>query len=70
MKPLLVKSDRCSLHHAVGDTKLAAELRRQARDELESLAGQLADPVLRAGLLSQPDAKAVLTGATVNDPPS
>ena len=53
-----------------GDAELADQLRRQARDELEALATQLTDPVLRAGLLSQPDARAVLTTVVVTNPPA
>jgi hypothetical protein len=46
-----------------GQGELAAVLRQRARTELENLAAQLADPVLRAGLLGQPAARTVLAGA-------
>jgi tetratricopeptide (TPR) repeat protein len=52
-----------------GDPVLAAELRQQAREELEALAAQLTDPVLRAGFLSQPDANAALATVVVPNPP-
>ncbi len=42
-----------------GDQPLAAQLRREARDKVESLAAQLTDPELRAGLLNQPDVQAL-----------
>jgi hypothetical protein len=52
-----------------GDPVLAAELRQQAREELEALAAQLTDPALRAGFLSQPDANAALATVVVPNPP-
>ena len=47
-----------------GQGQLAADLRQRARTELENLAAQLADPVLRAGLLRQP-AALVLSAASL-----
>jgi len=47
-----------------GEAEAAAHLRRQAHAELDRLASQLADPVLRAGLLGQPAARALVAANT------